>query len=109
MLNITIIENRNIFDSHCQVLVNPINCVGVMSKGIALEMKNKYPEMFLKYKELCDKNLLDIGKLWLYKISEEKQILNFPTKKDWKDLSHYKYILNLRYHFYLLTYNNIQE
>lgn len=92
MLTLTVIKDRNIFDSQCQTIVNTINCVGVMGKGIALEMKKRYPEMFDKYKDYCDKGLIDIGKLWLYKHSDEKWILNFPTKKHWKNKSEYEYI-----------------
>lgn len=62
-----------------------------MGKGIALEYKKRYPDMYFKYKELCNKNLIEIGKLWLYK-TEKKWILNFPTKKHWKDLSKIEYL-----------------
>ena len=92
MLTISILQNRNIFDSQCQTIVNTINCVGVMGKGLALEMKKRYPDMFEKYKEFCDKGLIDIGKLWVYKHSDDKWILNFPTKKDWRNKSEYEYI-----------------
>ena len=91
MLTISVIRNSDIFKSQCQTIVNTINCVGVMGKGLALEMKKQYPQMFDKYKGLCDKGLLDIGKLWLYK-DEEKWILNFPTKKDWRNPSEYSFI-----------------
>ncbi len=73
----------NIFRTKHQTIVNTVNCFGVMGAGIALECQYRYPEMFLKYKSLCDKKLLDIGKLYLYK-SNEKWILNFPTKYHWK-------------------------
>ena len=96
MTTITIIKNSNIFESQCQTLVNTINCVGVMGKGIALEMKKRYPDMFEKYKEYCNRGLIDIGSLWIYKhVSENeitKRILNFPTKKHWKDKSEYSFI-----------------
>ena len=92
MTTITILENRNIFDSQCQTIVNTVNCVGVMGKGLALEMKKRYPDMFEKYKDFCNKGLIDVGKLWLYKHSDEKWILNFPTKKHWKNPSEYEYI-----------------
>jgi hypothetical protein len=96
MLTITILTDRNIFDSQCQTIVNTINCVGVMGKGLSLEMKNRYPSMFEKYKEYCNRGLIDIGSLWLYKhVSEKeitKRILNFPTKKDWRNKSEYEYI-----------------
>lgn len=91
MLTITVIKNSNIFNSQCQTLVNTINCVGVMGKGLALEMKNRYPEMFSLYQDFCNKQLIDIGKLWIYK-SDDKWILNFPTKKHWKNNSEYEYI-----------------
>jgi O-acetyl-ADP-ribose deacetylase (regulator of RNase III) len=54
-----------------------------MGAGIALECRYRYPEMFERYKEMCDKKLLDIGKLYLYQ-SNTKWILNFPTKNHWK-------------------------
>ena len=92
MTTITIIENRNIFETQCQTIVNTINCVGVMGKGLALEMKKRYPDMFEKYKDFCQKGLIDIGKLWLYKHDDYQWILNFPTKKDWRNPSEYEYI-----------------
>jgi O-acetyl-ADP-ribose deacetylase (regulator of RNase III) len=92
MLTITIIKNSNIFNSKCQTLVNTVNCVGVMGKGLALEMKKRYPLLFEQYKTFCDKKLIDIGKLWIYKTDTDKLILNFPTKKHWKDSSEYDYI-----------------
>lgn len=92
MLTVSIISNRNIFDTQCQTIVNTVNCVGVMGKGIALEMKNRYPDMFEKYKTFCDNKLIDIGKLWLYKNQDDKWILNFPTKTHWQYQSEYDYI-----------------
>lgn len=93
MTTITLVDNGNIFNSKCQTIVNPINCVGVMGKGLALEMKNRFPDMFNKYKELCDKNLITIGKLWLYHSNNNNQsILNFPTKQHWKNDSQYEFI-----------------
>lgn len=92
MLTISVISDRNIFNTQCQTIVNTINCVGVMGKGIALEMKNRYPDMFEKYKTFCDNKLIDIGKLWLYKNPDDKWILNFPTKTHWRYQSEYDYI-----------------
>lgn len=81
----------DIFSSPAQVLVNTVNLDGVMGKGIAFQFKKLYPDMFKKYQMLCEKNMLDIGKLWLYK-SEEKWILNFPTKRHWRNSSKLEYI-----------------
>ena len=81
----------NLFTSPAQVLVNTVNTVGVMGKGIAKEFKKIYPEMFEEYRELCEKKQLDIGSLFLYKTSN-KWILNFPTKKHWRSPSRPEYI-----------------
>lgn len=86
------IENGNIFESTCQTLVNTVNCVGVMGKGLALEMKNKYPLMFQKYKYYCDNQLFNIKTLWLYKQEKDKWILCFPTKEDWRKPSKIEWV-----------------
>lgn len=86
-----IIEHTNIFNSECQVLVNTINCVGVMGKGLAKEMADRYPQMLYKYKELCNIGIIKPGILWLWKASD-KWILNFPTKVNWINPSKYEYI-----------------
>lgn len=86
-----IIKSGNIFESNAQTLVNTVNCVGVMGKGIALEFKQRYPHMFSDYEDLCSRQLLDIGKLWLYKTGH-KWILNFPTKYDWRQPSKEEYL-----------------
>ena len=88
---VKVLYDGNIFNSKCQTLVNTINCVGVMGKGLALEMKRRYPNMFSLYKEHCNNKLLTIGKLWLYK-SDDKWILNFPTKLHWRNPSKIEYL-----------------
>ncbi|MCT7981338.1 macro domain-containing protein [Laspinema olomoucense] len=89
-MNIKVIKG-NLFTSHCQTLVNTVNCVGVMGAGIALEFRLRYPKMYSSYVELCKKNLLDVGQLWLYK-SSRRWVLNFPTKKHWKNPSQVKFL-----------------
>lgn len=75
----------NIFSSKCQTLVNTVNCMGVMGKGIALVHKLRYPEMYLEYREHCKNKLIKIGSLWLYTKKENAPwILSFPTKFHWK-------------------------
>lgn len=82
------LKKGNIFTTECEVIVNTVNCVGVMGAGIAYEFKLRFPEMFKKYKKLCNDKQLDIGLLWLYNIPNSTnhftRVLNFPTKKDWK-------------------------
>lgn len=83
----------NIFTSRAEVLVNPVNCVGVMGAGLALEFRFRYPEMYSRYLEICNNNLLKPGLLWLYK-SENIRILNFPTKNNWRHPSKEKYLID---------------
>lgn len=92
MANISF-HKGNIFNTKMQTIVNTVNCVGVMGKGIALVFKLRYPEMFEKYKELCQSKMIGIGKLWLYKSDSCPQwVLNFPTKFHWKYPSKMEYI-----------------
>jgi len=82
----------NLFQSPAQVLVNTVNTVGVMGRGVAMEFKRLYPDMFERYQQLCDAGRIDIGKLWLYK-SPNKYVLNFPTKRHWRNPSRVEYIV----------------
>ena len=90
MANITEIDG-NIFETTCQTIVNSVNCVGVMGKGIALEFKNRYPGMFESYRNACLKGLLKPGAIQLYR-KTTPWILNFPSKVDWKHPSKLDYI-----------------
>lgn len=90
--NITFI-NGNIFNTKAQTIVNTVNCVGVMGKGIALVFKLRYPLMFDLYQDYCKQKLIGIGKLWIYKGDPmDPWVLNFPTKTHWKLTSEYEYI-----------------
>lgn len=81
-----IVVDGNIFNSPAQVITNTVNCVGVMGKGIALEFKSRFPAMFNDYKERCISGRLLIGEPYLWE-DEKVQILNFPTKRHWRDKS----------------------
>ena len=81
----------DLFLSPATVLVNTVNTVGVMGKGIAKDFKRIYPKMFREYQELCERQLLEVGKLHLFKTSN-KWVLNFPTKKHWREPSRVEYI-----------------
>src|SRR6478752_4450239 len=81
----------NLFDSPAQTLVNAVNTVGIMGKGIAADFKKRYPDMFRNYRRYCDSKALDIGKLYLYK-SPNKWVLNLPTKKHWRNPSKVEYV-----------------
>lgn len=81
----------DLFTSPAKVLVNTVNTVGVMGKGIAYDFKQFYPEMFERYRYFCEQGMLNVGQLWLYK-TPRKWILNFPTKKHWHGESKIEYI-----------------
>ncbi|HEY0829014.1 MAG TPA: macro domain-containing protein [Bacilli bacterium] len=87
---ITYVEG-DLFESPAKVLVNTVNTLGTMGKGIAKDFKTIYPEMFQKYELLCKTNQFQMGQLWLYK-TNHKWILNFPTKEDWRQPSKLEYI-----------------
>lgn len=74
------------FTSPAAVLVNTVNTVGIMGKGIAKEFKAIYPEMFESYQLACERGELTIGTLQFYRF-EHKSVLNFPTKQHWKQKS----------------------
>ena len=84
----------NLFESQAEVLVNTVNCVGVMGKGIALEFKKRYPQMFDEYARLCREGQILPGKPYLYTDLIGNKVLNFPTKDDWRTPSRLSYIQN---------------
>ena len=83
--------NGDLFTSPAQVLVNTVNTVGVMGKGIAHEFKRIYPDMFKVYRQYCENRQLTVGKLHLHR-SPHKWVLNFPTKAHWRHASSPHYI-----------------
>lgn len=91
---INLINDGNIFESKCEALVCPVNCVGVMGKGLALEFKKRYPKMYIAYKDLCRDGRLNPG-LWvkcMYKGIYDHDIILFATKSHWVRPSELEYI-----------------
>ena len=97
-----IFEFGDIFDCDVEALVNPVNCVGVMGKGLAAQFKRKYPRNFEVYRQYCKQGLIKCGKVhvvdWPLGVKRSKKILrfiiNFPTKRHWSDLSRIKWIID---------------
>lgn len=81
----------SILESKAQTVTNTVNTVGVMGKGLASAMKKRYPEMFHEYVRLCDEHKVRIGRLWLWKTATQ-WVLNFPTKRNWRNPSKLSYI-----------------
>jgi len=76
----------DIFTSPATVLVNTVNTAGVMGKGIAKDFKAYFPEMFRNYQEACETGELRIGTLQFFR-TPHKSVLNFPTKRHWRQKS----------------------
>lgn len=103
----------NLFQSSAEALVNPVNCVGVMGKGLALQFKERFPNNFDIYKDVCDRNGLRLGQVLVCDYSSKRVaatswgdvipcgdgtrvlprcIINFPTKGHWRDKSELRHI-----------------
>jgi O-acetyl-ADP-ribose deacetylase (regulator of RNase III) len=77
----------DLFASEAQTLVNTVNCVGVMGKGVALEFKKRFPAMYEDYVVRCAKGQVQLGKPYLYRELHGPWVLNFPTKGHWRSVS----------------------
>lgn len=85
----------NLLESDAQALVNTVNTVGVMGKGIALQFKERFPHNFKIYADACKRKEVEIGKMLVVKentFQGEKIIINFPTKTEWFKKSEYGFI-----------------
>jgi O-acetyl-ADP-ribose deacetylase (regulator of RNase III) len=86
----------NIFESQSEALVNTVNTVGIMGKGIALQFKNQFLSNYREYIKACKSGALQIGQLLVVEdislLYGKKIIINFPTKTDWRKPSEYDYI-----------------
>lgn len=92
-------QQGDLLKADVQALVNTVNCVGVMGKGIALQFKQKFPENFKAYKRVCNRDELEPGRLFVHDRGElfedvdgPQYIINFPTKTHWRSPSKLEYI-----------------
>lgn len=93
MSNDVIEYSGDLFESKTDVIVNTVNCVGVMGKGIALKFKQLYPDMYARYNQLCVDGRFEIGQLWLFHpCTGQPDVLCFPTKKHWRNGSKLEWI-----------------
>ena len=83
----------DILKSTSYVLVNPVNTVGVMGAGLALQFKKKYPGMFKEYVKDCERGTMKIGFPLPYKIDAATIVVCFPTKENWQDKSKLEWIV----------------
>jgi O-acetyl-ADP-ribose deacetylase (regulator of RNase III) len=81
----------DLFADGADALVNPVNCVGVMGKGLALEFKKRFPKNFKAYELYCELGYLDPGETFNYE-ERDRFIINAATKNHWKGQSRIEYI-----------------
>lgn len=84
----------DLFKSKAQTLVNTVNCVGIMGKGVALEFKKRFPEMFEDYEQRCKRGEVKLGRPYLYKNLLLPWVLNFPTKDHWRSVANLEAIID---------------
>lgn len=74
-----------------EAIVNTVNCVGIMGRGVALQIKKEFPKNFKAYKAACERNEVQLGKMFVFEtnmFTNPKYIINFPTKKHWRSKSY---------------------
>lgn len=86
-------KTGDILRENAEALVNTVNCVGVMGRGIALQFKKAFPENFKAYAEACERNEVQPGRMFVYstrRLTNPLFIINFPTKRHWRGKSRIK-------------------
>ena len=114
------LRKGDLFTAGTEAIVNTVNCVGVMGRGIALEFKKRYPTMFKEYVKLCKRGFIQVGFMWIWYESVNyiplgciclgdglmgmrcnapehytkgpKYVINFPTKENWRNPSKLEWI-----------------
>lgn len=89
MRSMVTFRKGNLFDSKAEALVNTVNCVGIMGKGIAYQFKRAFPEMNKDYVRLCREGKVRLGEVTSYE-ERGKLVVNFPTKNHWRSASDLK-------------------
>jgi len=77
----------DLFESGAEALVNPVNCVGVAGKGLALEFKKRFPFHHERYRAACMAGWIAPGEVDAYREEDGLLIINFLTKRHWRDAS----------------------
>lgn len=83
-------KTGDLFAEDCEAIVNTVNCVGVMGRGIALQFKKTYPENFKVYAAACKREQVEPGRMFVFetgRLVNPQYIINFPTKRHWRGKS----------------------
>lgn len=78
------------FKADAEALVNTVNCVGIMGRGVALQFKKLFPRNFREYQVACDAGEVQPGRMFVHdtgQFTNPRYIINFPTKRHWKGKS----------------------
>jgi O-acetyl-ADP-ribose deacetylase (regulator of RNase III) len=89
------IARGDILNANTDAIVNAVNCVGVMGRGLALQFRQRYPENFKAYAVACARKEVRPGRMFVYPVgslTEPRYIINFPTKEHWKGNSRIQFI-----------------
>jgi O-acetyl-ADP-ribose deacetylase (regulator of RNase III) len=84
------LTSGDILKDDSEAIVNTVNCVGVMGRGIALQFKNAWPENFKSYEQACLREEVQPGRMFVYdtgQLTSPRYIINFPTKRHWRGKS----------------------
>ncbi len=90
-------ENGDIFKANVEALVNPVNCVGIMGKGLALQFKKRFRDNFDLYHEYCARGQLRPGCIFVTTDADNENgqsVVNLSTKDHWMDKSEYHWIFD---------------
>ena len=87
-----ICRHADLFTSQAEALINPVNCVGVMGRGLALAFSRRYPEILAPYRAACRTGGLRPGRVMIHKLAQRQPgdpvyVVHFPTKRHWRDAS----------------------
>lgn len=83
-------KTGNILTEDAEALVNTVNCIGVMGRGIALQFKKAFPENYKSYAKACKQNEVQPGQMFIFEtgqLTNPRYIINFPTKRHWRGKS----------------------
>lgn len=88
-------EKGNLLEADVDALVNTVNTVGVMGKGIALQFKNAFPDNYEAYRHACENEAVQLGEMFVFEtgtLGRPRWIINFPTKQHWRARSRLHHI-----------------
>ena len=80
-------KTGDLLAERAEALVNAVNCVGIMGRGIALEFKRVWPENFMAYAAACRRHEVQPGRMFVFEntaLTDPRYISNFPTKRHWR-------------------------